>query len=397
MKRITLIFFCVFILNTLFAQDIILSEKAHISLLTCSPGTDIYNTFGHSAVRVKDPIQNIDVVFNYGTFSFGGSALKDQLNFGIEFARGKLNYYLSTSKFERFMNSYKEENRSVFEQILNLTAEEKQYLFDLLIENYQPENKYYQYDFFYDNCSSRIRDIVEKSLNYQLQFYENDAVLHGKSGVTFMEKLEPYIAPSPWLRLGIYFLLGYPANIDASLYHQMFLPDYLMQGFESGTINRNGLSAPLVADFKTLFLREDLKVQTPFYMHPLFLFGILALIVGGITLRNYNQNKHFFWIDYLVFSISGLLGILLVLMWFATDHSTTTWNFNLMWLLPTNIVALFLLKKPFMKYYFIFGWLLIMVILVFWIWFPQKMNIVFIPFMGILVFRYLKLTARLRN
>lgn len=397
MKRITLILFCVFILNTLFAQDIILSEKAHISLLTCSPGTDIYNTFGHSAIRVKDPIQDIDAVFNYGTFSFGGSALKDQLNFGIEFARGKLNYYLSVSKFERFMNSYIEENRSVFEQVLNLTAEEKQYLFDLLVENYQPENKYYQYDFFYDNCSSRIRNIVEKSLNYQLQFYENDAVLHGKSGVTFMEKLEPYIAPSPWLRSGIYFLLGYPANIDASLYHQMFLPDYLMQGFESGTIYRNGKSEPLVADFNTLFLREDVKMKTPFYMHPLFLFGILAMIIGGITYRNHTQGKHAFFIDYLVFLISGLLGVLLVLMWFATDHSTTTWNFNLMWLLPSNILALFLLKKPFMKYYYIFGWLLIMLILVFWIWFPQQMNIVFIPLMGILVFRYLKLLAWFKN
>lgn len=397
MKKIIFILSGVFLLNTSIAQGKILSEKAHISLITCSPGTDIYNTFGHSAVRVKDPVQDIDVVFNYGTFSFGGSDLKDQLNFGIEFARGKLNYYLSTSKFERFMKSYKKENRSVFEQILNLTQEEKQYLFDLLVENYQPENKYYKYDFFYDNCSSRIRDIVEKSLNNQLQFYGNDAVLHGKSGVTFMEKLEPYIAPSPWLRLGIYFLLGYPANIDASLYHQMFLPDYLMQGFESGTIYRNGTSEPLVSDFNTLFLREDVEMKTPFYMHPFFLFGVLALLVGGITYKNFKQEKHAFLIDYTVFLISGLLGILLVLMWFATDHSTTTWNFNLLWLLPTNFIALFLLKKPFMKNYYIIAWLLIMIILIFWIWFPQKMNIAFLPLMAILVFRYLKLMALLKK
>lgn len=389
-KKISFVAFLLLSFNFAHAQTS-LSENAQISLITCSPGTDIYNTFGHSAVRVKDETQNIDVVFNYGTFSFGGSSLKEQLNFGIEFAQGKLLYYLSVSDFKNFKNSYIEDKRSVYEQVLNLSQDEKQYLFKLLAENYQPENRYYQYDFFYDNCSSRIRDIVEKSLNKNIHFTTNPDDAYAKSGLTFMNMIDPYIKGSPWLEFGIYILLGLPANKDASLYNQMFLPDFLMSGFENATIHKNGTIEPLVLETTTIYqapepIKRGFSLFTPFWV-----FMLLAVLVILITYRNFQFDKQWFAIDYLVFLFTGLLGIVLLLMWFATDHSTTNKNLVLLWALPTNIIALFLLRKPWIKKYLYFALVLLVLILINWWWFPQKLNAAFFPIILIIASRYIKL------
>jgi len=385
----------VLILCTLFTlpaqSQTLLSDNAEISLLTCSPGTDIYNTFGHSAVRVHDAVQNIDIVFNYGTFSFGGKTLTDQLNFGLEFAQGKLLYYLSVSDFNNFKNSYIEDKRSVYEQVLNLSQNEKQYLFNLLAENYQPENKYYQYDFFYDNCSSRIRDIVEKSLKNNIQFTQNPDDVHAKTGLTFMNMIDPYIKSSPWLEFGIYILLGLPANKDASLYNQMFLPDFLMSGFENATVNRNGNIEPLVLKTTTVYQAPEREKSGFSLFTPFWVFMFLAVLVILITYRNFQFDKQWFAIDYLIFLSTGLLGIILLLMWFATDHSTTNKNLVLLWALPSNIIALFFLKKQWMKQYLYFALVFLVLILLNWWWFPQKLNAAFFPIVLILGARYIKL------
>jgi hypothetical protein len=397
MKNIQLLIILIILTVSGLQAQIKLSPNAQISLITCDPGSDIYNTFGHSAVRVKDPANFMDVVFNYGTFSFGGKSFKDQLNFGIEFARGKLLYYLSTSDYPNFEYGYKVEKRSIYEQILNLTHEEKQHLFDLLVENYRPENRYYKYDFFYDNCSSRIRDIVEKALGEKLRFGVDDEELHGKTGKTFMHMIDPYIESSPWLELGIYILLGLPANKDASVYHQMFLPDFLMAGFDKGQINRNGATEPLVLETKTLYKAPERDRSVFFFSTPLFFSIILAFLIIMFTYRNFSFDVHAYWLDYIIFSITGLLGVLLVLMWVATDHTTTPWNLNMMWALPTNIIAVFLLRKKWMKYYFMTALALIAIIAINWAWFPQKMHPAFYPVLIVMAARYLKLLKNLKR
>lgn len=389
--RSTLVVLLFFVsLGNISAQTI-LSKRAQISLLTCSPGTDIYNTFGHSAVRVYDSSQNMDIVFNYGTFSFGGKDLKDQLNFGVEFARGKLLYYLSVSDYPNFKYSYELDKRSIYEQVLNLTHEEKQTLFDLLVINYQPENRFYQYDFFYDNCSSRIRDIVEKAIGYDLQFAINPDDAFAKSGRTFMDMIDPYINESPWLKFGIYILLGLPANKDASIYHQMFLPDYLMSGFENAVVTRDGEEKPLVLVTRTLYEAPEREKAGFSLFTPFWLLLPLAILIVIISYRNIHFDKQWFVIDYIVFGLSGLLGILLLLMWFATDHSTTKVNLNLLWALPTNFIALFFLKKKWMQKYALAALILLVIIVVNWMWFPQKMHVAFLPVIAILASRYIKL------
>ena len=144
--------------------QVVLSDQAEISILTCSKGDDLYNTFGHTGIRVKDDLNNLDIIFNYGMFSFGGSSWRDQTEFGVKFVRGKLEYWLGTQSFQSFMRSYEEQERWVYAQVLNLDASQKQQLTNALFVNYEPENRAYQYDFFFDNCSSRVRDMIESAV-----------------------------------------------------------------------------------------------------------------------------------------------------------------------------------------------------------------------------------------
>ncbi|MBL7807773.1 MAG: DUF4105 domain-containing protein, partial [Saprospiraceae bacterium] len=140
-----------------------LSDSAQISLMTVAPGEFVYSTFGHSAIRVKDPGTRFDRCYNYGTFDF------EQPNFLLKFCQGKLLYNLDIESYRSFEYGNLQDRRTMQEQVLNINQEQKQRLFDLLQENYKEENRYYKYDFFYDNCATRIRDIVQETFFHQLQ------------------------------------------------------------------------------------------------------------------------------------------------------------------------------------------------------------------------------------
>ena len=165
MKRVLTIIVLMISFLPLRAEKIELSPKAEISVLTCSPGPDLYSSFGHTAIRIQDSINNrwVDVVYNYGTFQFTD-------DFYFKFAKGQLDYRLSRSSFGDFQYEYLMTGRGIWEQKLLITPAEKQRLFDLLEENYLPENREYRYDFFYDNCSTRVRDIIKKALENKVNF-----------------------------------------------------------------------------------------------------------------------------------------------------------------------------------------------------------------------------------
>ena len=134
-----------------------LSDRSVVSLLTCSPGTELYSIFGHCAIRIHDPVNEIDKIYNYGTFDF------DSPNFYMEFIKGKLFYFLSVSNFTFFKTTYIRMNRSIYEQVVDLSMDQRQSLYQYLENNHLPENRYYLYDFFFDNCATRIRDAFVKS------------------------------------------------------------------------------------------------------------------------------------------------------------------------------------------------------------------------------------------
>ncbi|MGM0650771.1 MAG: DUF4105 domain-containing protein, partial [Bacteroidota bacterium] len=214
-----------------------LSEKSEISLLTCAPGEQLYSVFGHTAIRVSDPEEEVDMVFNYGTFDFNTPF------FYLKFGHGSLDYLLSVSSFKQFMREYFVGSRSVWEQELNMKLSEKKQLFRDLKVNAKPENRAYQYDFFYDNCATRVRDILlEQHENKKLTFRNAD-----KAGnVTFREAIHPYLETKPWTKIGIDLILGIPADESTDSLSIMFLPDHLMDQFAGISVKSAGENKPLV-------------------------------------------------------------------------------------------------------------------------------------------------------
>lgn len=359
----------------IFAQ----SDSCHlrISILTATPGAELYSTFGHSALRVTDSTHNSDIVYNYGTFNF------DEPNFYIKFVRGKLPFYLSTDYFDNFIVEYQQENRGITEQVLNLTCSEKYRINELLQENLLGPNRVYKYDFTFDNCTTRLRDLIEKTTDSTVHFGE---ALKMKE--TFRDLIHKYLnyGDKQWSKLGIDILLGSKTDAIMKPREVMFLPDYLMKTFDSSTIE----TRPLVAEKHSLFKTNYSPIEKDNLKHPLFIFTCLFVL---IALLSYSKNlfiqKFLAAFDGFLFFIIGLLGILLVFMWFGTDHIMCRNNYNLLWAWPTNIVAAFYIhsKKSWAKKYFILYAVFNLILLAFWFFLPQHMNPALIPIILILILR----------
>lgn len=307
-----------------------LSNEAEISILTCSPGKELYSLFGHTAIRVQDPKANLDEVFNYGTFDF------DTPYFYLKFAQGLLTYQLSATSFHNFMLSYQMEERSVYSQRLRLDSLQKQQLFDLLLENYRPENRSYLYNFLFDNCTTRARDIIDQSL--QNSHFEWNTPDLDKN---FWNLLDEYLAVSPWVQWGIHTILGQPGNRTTTPYQYMFLPDYLMYGLNTATIDHKHLAEKA----QLLYEAPEQDNATPWYFAPLFIFGIGALLL--IILLWKSRGKAMLNTIVLpTFLFTGVVGCLLVFLGGFTAHPITAPNWNILWANPLNLIALpFLLGK----------------------------------------------------
>jgi hypothetical protein len=159
--------FALLLLVFAFLNQVISSQErteAEVYLLTCGPGTEIYSVYGHSALRIVIPAKNSDLVYNWGVFDFSTP------HFAWEFAKGKLDYMLGVSSYDSFLKEYYAETRWVISQKFNLESRDNEKLFALIVDNLKPENIKYKYDFYYDNCSTRIRDLVEKAIGKDLMY-----------------------------------------------------------------------------------------------------------------------------------------------------------------------------------------------------------------------------------
>ena len=213
-----------------FANNKKLSKDAVISILTCDEGEEIYSLFGHIALRVKD--KHRDEIYNWGMFEFS----ENQTEFGYNFAKGRLKYYMAIQKFDYFIYEYSYFNRGVREQILNLSYSQKQELYNELQINYLPKNRTYKYDFFYDNCSSRIRDLLNKILKNKINIH-----IHKYADkFTFRQIIDSRLKFVPWLNLGIDLVLGKKIDLIVSNKDLMFLPSYFEQVLDSSYIKING-------------------------------------------------------------------------------------------------------------------------------------------------------------
>lgn len=359
-----------------------------VSLLTCTPGEELYSTFGHSALRITDSVSNTDIVYNYGTFNF------DEPGFYTKFIRGKLMYYLSTEDFESFQYSYQLDNRGITEQLLNLTCREKNNILHLLQSNLLADNRFYKYDFLFDNCTTRLRDLVEKSADSKVNF--GNAL---ETKATFRNLIYEYLNynDKQWSKLGIDILLGSKTDAVMTPREVMFLPDYLMKTFDSSAID----SRPLIAEKKSLVKIDYSRITKDNLSHPFFIFCCLFVLIAFLSFsKNTFIQKFLAAFDGFLFFITGLLGILLIFMWFGTDHVMCSNNYNLLWAWPTNIIAAFYIhsKKNWAKKYFIIYTVFNLILLGFWFFLPQHMNPSLIPIILILILRsfiYISATKKL--
>jgi hypothetical protein len=320
-----------------------LSPDAIVSILTCDPGVEVYSMYGHTAIRVNDPAMNIDVVFNYGLFSY------DTPNFMYRFAKGQTDYMMGVQRFSSFLPQYDEEKRSVYEQVLNLSPEGRTKLFQALVENVKPENRMYRYNFFIDNCATRVRDMIGQNAGSPIQFTDNHPT------ESYRDLIKKFHHSFRWIDLGIDLLVGKKADQSVSSYGQMFLPEYLKDQFSKAEITVEGKSQPLVLGTHILREYPNSKMNSDLPW-PAFVFGLLFLIVATISVRNFLQKRKPDWLDYWLLGLSGFAG--LIIGWFTlfSEHPAMSPNYNLLWAFPLNLffAGLWAVKKwrPQTRYYF---------------------------------------------
>ena len=361
------VFFSVLI-SSVEAQD---SSHLRISLLTCSPGDELYSTFGHTAIRIVDSSSTNDIVINYGTFDF------DDPSFYMKFIRGKLMYYLSAEDFQIFKQDYQLTNRGITEQLLNLSATEKIALTKALYQNIKVENRYYKYDFFFDNCTIRPRDLLKK---YKANFPPFKQVI--PKGTKFRQAIHQYLDQrnKHWSKLGIDILLGAPTDAVMTNTQSLFLPDNLMKAIDSSSV---------VVSTQALYPFNETANKAGFFT-PLMSFFLLLVLIITLT-RNGNAfvASVLLGFDGLLFFLTGALGVVLIFMWTATDHSMCKNNFNLLWAWPTHLIGAFLINstKRWAKFYFGITTVLYSLLLLVWFFLPQQLNIALIPIVLIILYR----------
>ncbi len=351
--------FCCFIgLSGLsFSQEIKLSPAATISVITCGSGEELYSSFGHSAFRIADPVLGIDVVYNYGTFNFNAP------NFYLKFTQGKLLYSLSRQQFDHFLYDYELENRWVKEQVLALSEVQKNELFLFLENNYLPENRDYKYDFFFDNCSTKMGAVLEQTFGNALQY----DYTHLEHQYTFRELIHQNLRTNSWSAFGIDLALGSVIDRKATPHEHLFLPNYVMKQLNHTTLG----NLPIVAQERTVLKEGPAPKATLFILSPLFWLSVVLVLVSMVTYFDFKNKKRSRWLDFSLFFATGVAGLVIVFLWFFTEHTTTVINFNVLWAFPLNLVVAFFLlsKKPMFKgllYYIITLLVLLAATLVLW-------------------------------
>jgi len=353
------------------------TSHLRISLLTCSPGAELYSTFGHTAIRVTDSARSIDMVYNYGTFD------DRDPNFYAKFTKGIMVYALSNYSFQDFLMEYQYEKRGVIEQNLALSGDEKQRLYAALRENAMEPNRFYNYYFHTDNCTTRARDVIARKAGATVVFKN---ILPQKTP-TYRNLIYTYLDNNNqyWSKLGIDILLG--SNFDKKVTNDeaMFLPDYLMKGFDNATANEH----PLVAQKQTV-LPMTAEPPAGALLTPLVIFSILFLIIGLLSFSANIWAQRFLNVfDSIFFLFLGICGLLIVTLWAIRIDTVCRNNFNVIWALPTHFFIAFVvyLKRKWLQQYFgvVFGLTLLFALS--WVFIPQQFNMAVLPVLGIILLR----------
>ena len=315
-------------------------DSVDISLLTCGPGRLAYELYGHTALRVKgspfifydrdgNPIVFDDVVANWGLFSF------HQPYFVLRFVFGKTDYRMGLEPMEFFLEEYEDEGRMVYEQVLNLTAQEKADIIAALKENDKPENRYYRYNYFYDNCTTRADQMVVSHLNVT----RADTLESKAYPVTYREAVHVYNGHRRWARLGNDLLLGILSDKQTSRREQEFLPSNLLYDFDHARIYSNGSYKPLVKERRIIVPSGVQMLHGSFPLTPRQCGYVLLFAGAMLAFMQWRQRRVFVLWDGLLTTASGIIGFVLFLMLFS-QHPTVSLNFQFLFFNPVHIICL---------------------------------------------------------
>ncbi len=304
------------------------SDKLEVSVLTYDPGKELYTLFGHSAIRVRDSVTHFDKVYNFGTFDF------DTPFFVFHFAKGNLDYCLAVKNYGSFYRSASREKRRVYEQVLDLSYADKLKIYNRLDKIYHSPERYYRYDFFFDNCATRIRDMVDEG--YMIAGnYDTTTVCNA----TFRELLLPYLSENYWLNLGVNLTLGSRADSQAKSSEFMFLPDYVFKILKlTGKVK------------KTTMVMDKRIVSGSKSMPVIILISVLTLLLVLAVVKPTRKITF-----YLVNGVVALVGVLLLLLSSFSENSAFQSNGSIIWTLPALLVILTPGKyKQYAKYVYLF-------------------------------------------
>lgn len=358
-----------------------LSAYGEISVLTIGPGTSLNDAFGHSAFRVFDPVYNFDIVFDYGRYDF------ETEGFYLKFVQGKLNYKIGWNQHQSFIDFYKSSDRSIKEQLLNLDPEQKNALYHFLRENTRPENQYYLYDFFYDNCATKIKDVISSAIDDEIIYNPTNDF----TPETFRALIHSHLHQNSWGSLGIDLALGSVIDRKASIEQHLFLPKNLHYFFQDATLKSSNQN--LIEQARVVYEKQDPYLNNSIIFSPLLIFTLIAIIIAFITYRDLKTQNRTKWLDVLVFLATGLIGCVILLLWFATDHSTTAFNYNFLWAFALNLFMIPIVLKNKIVNWFLgyLKFLLICMTMVFlhWLTGVQWFAIGLLPLLLILPIRYL--------
>ena len=366
-----------------------LSPNAEISVITIGPGPELYDSFGHTAVRVRDPRLGIDTVFNYGLFDF------DTPNFYTKFAQGKLLYRLGFSPFDDFLANYIEQQRSVSSQKLVQSPQEKQALFVFLFENAKEENSKYLYDFLYDNCATRPANAINSV--YTSDVFEN--FQPESQGLSHRQLIQKNVPWNSWGSFGMDIAIGSVTDRPVSNNAYLFLPEY----FKDALASAKGAQGNLIVEpVQIIFNPTTPNVYKGNWItSPLVVFVLIALLIIYFTYTDRKKNRGITILDKTLLAVTGIIGILIALLWFATEHAPTKWNYNLLWAFPFHLLAAFTLRKtankkwlyPYMKLA-----LILLVLLAFhWTVGVQSYPLVLIPLLLAIAYRYIYILGVLKK
>jgi len=369
-KRIFLI-----ILSFVFSFSLKANDEIKFSVVTIGPyESELYSAFGHSGIRYVDKKNNIDHFYNYGIFDF------NQPNFYLNFLNGKLLYMVAKYDYRTAEKNYINEDRYIKEQVLDLNESEKILLYNILEQNIRPENRTYLYNYVYDNCATKIRDVLDNVYGGSLSFTSEP------EKKSFRQLMDLYLEKNKWGDLGIDICLGPEIDYDVSFDEEMFLPDYLFKGIENAVRDgdKNIVSITNIINLQ----KEDFQSYS---LSPHYIFLIFFIISIYLSFRQVKYGIKYFIFDSIYLMVSGIIGCLLLYLWFFTDH-LSSYNFNIVWAMPFNIIiSILILVNPnssLVKWYMFLYSVLLFSLMILWNWIPQDLN-------EILLFFILGITLRL--